>query len=213
MPTTNLGRVRPNHRGEWSGATPYIALDVVSRNGSSYWAIQDGTNQAPESSPLYWAIVVQKGDTGADGAAGPAGADGDDGLGVPSGGTAGQFLKKNSATDNDTLWQDFLIQKYSMSFKTGSIANDTAYTENLTIPAGTYIFQLFNNMGTGANCWLGVNGAYVASGANYVLCALNSCFFKILVFSAETVVTLWNVTGTSKTIAPNNSFCDLYRIK
>ena len=39
-----------------------------------------------------------KGDTGATGPQGPAG------LGLPSGGTAGQFLVKNSATDYDTGW-------------------------------------------------------------------------------------------------------------
>jgi hypothetical protein len=37
-------------------------------------------------------------------AAGPAGAKGDAGLGLPSGGTTGQILVKNSSTDYDTSW-------------------------------------------------------------------------------------------------------------
>lgn len=41
---------------------------------------------------------------GRDGAPGPAGADGDDGEGVPSGGTTGQFLVKNSSMNYDTKW-------------------------------------------------------------------------------------------------------------
>ena len=42
-----------------------------------------------------------KGETGPTGAQGPQGATG---AGVPSGGTAGQVLVKNSSTDNDTSW-------------------------------------------------------------------------------------------------------------
>ena len=41
-----------------------------------------------------------KGEDGSDGA------DGDDGVGVPTGGTTGQVLKKQSATDYDTEWSD-----------------------------------------------------------------------------------------------------------
>lgn len=46
--------------------------------------------------------------TGIQGPAGPAGqdgADGTDGQGVPTGGTEGQVLTKNSATDFDTIWK------------------------------------------------------------------------------------------------------------
>jgi len=49
------------------------------------------------------------GKDGADGAVGPAGKDGRDGIngvGVPAGGTAGQYLVKKSATDYDTEWKD-----------------------------------------------------------------------------------------------------------
>jgi|GEM_PF-6986320 len=38
------------------------------------------------------------------GPAGDKGTDGNDGLGVPAGGAAGQFLSKKTATDNDTEW-------------------------------------------------------------------------------------------------------------
>lgn len=39
------------------------------------------------------------------GATGPSGVDGTDGQGVPTGGTEGQVLTKNSATDFDTIWK------------------------------------------------------------------------------------------------------------
>src|SRR5215471_17865802 len=42
---------------------------------------------------------------GADGADGAPGAPGPPGAGVPVGGATGQVLTKNSATDNDTIWQ------------------------------------------------------------------------------------------------------------
>lgn len=45
-----------------------------------------------------------KGDTGPQGPEGADGAPGTNGAGVPVGGTAGQILKKNSATDYDTSW-------------------------------------------------------------------------------------------------------------
>ncbi len=44
-----------------------------------------------------------------------SGADGADGLGVPAGGAKGQFLTKNTATDNDTLWNDSMIHTVSNS--------------------------------------------------------------------------------------------------
>lgn len=44
-----------------------------------------------------------KGDPGTNGT---NGIDGTNGLGVPAGGAIGQFLAKNSAADNDTLWKD-----------------------------------------------------------------------------------------------------------
>lgn len=46
-----------------------------------------------------------KGDTGATGATGPAGANGADGQGVPTGGSSGQLLIKQSSTDFDTSWK------------------------------------------------------------------------------------------------------------
>ena len=44
------------------------------------------------------------GETGPTGPTGPAGSDGADGVGVPAGGSAGQSLIKDSATDFDTSW-------------------------------------------------------------------------------------------------------------
>lgn len=49
-------------------------------------------------------IQGEKGETGATGPQGPQGEQGDPGVGVPSGGTAGQVLTKSSGSDYDTEW-------------------------------------------------------------------------------------------------------------
>ena len=52
-------------------------------------------------------IAGLPGADGVDGTNGTNGTDGADGIGVPAGGTTGQVLAKNSATDYDTEWIDF----------------------------------------------------------------------------------------------------------
>lgn len=47
-----------------------------------------------------------QGPAGKDGQTGPAGPQGENGVGVPAGGTTGQFLAKASDADYDTVWQD-----------------------------------------------------------------------------------------------------------
>lgn len=51
-------------------------------------------------------VLRQVGRSGPQGPSGPAGPQGDPGEGVPTGGTAGQILTKDSGTDFDTSWQD-----------------------------------------------------------------------------------------------------------
>ena len=62
------------------------------------------------------------GPVGATGATGATGAQGDPGEGVPVGGTTGQILKKQSATDFDTDWED---ESVGSTLKISSIQNLT----------------------------------------------------------------------------------------
>ncbi len=55
-------------RGAWSSGATYAVNDVVSLSGSSYLAIQAGTNQNPATQTAYWLVLAAKGDTGAAGA-------------------------------------------------------------------------------------------------------------------------------------------------
>ena len=71
------------------------------------------------------------GPAGADGATGPAGADGATGAtgpagaGIPTGGTVGQIIVKNSTTDYDTVWTDNYVEQIRLTAK-----NDTGGTIN-----------------------------------------------------------------------------------
>lgn len=54
-----------NPAGEWDSATAYSELDVVVHttaeggDGSAYICLQANSNQAPSTSPSYWAMIVQ----------------------------------------------------------------------------------------------------------------------------------------------------------
>jgi len=74
-------------RGAWSATTSYATNDAVSSAGSSYLALGPSLNQQPPGAS--WALMAQVGATG---------------QGVPTGGTAGQVLAKNTATNYDTSW-------------------------------------------------------------------------------------------------------------
>ncbi len=63
-------------RSAWSAATAYTLHDAVSRNGSSYMAIQAGTNKDPETQTTFWTLMAQKGDQGTKGDTGNTGAQG-----------------------------------------------------------------------------------------------------------------------------------------
>lgn len=81
-------------KGAWSAVTAYTIGDIVDNNGSSYVCIANSTNNEPPN-VTYWALLAEKGDTGAAG---------NNGQGVPVGGTTGQVLAKASATNYDTAW-------------------------------------------------------------------------------------------------------------
>jgi len=59
-------------RGAWNSGASYAINDVVSLSGSSYLAIQAGTNQNPATQTAYWLVLAAKGDTGAGDVSGPA---------------------------------------------------------------------------------------------------------------------------------------------
>lgn len=96
------------------GGVPTMRLVEVETVGGKNYAYFERRDPATGSVTQLPAVpegpAGPTGPAGADGAAGANGADGADGAagpGVASGGTAGQYLKKNSGTDYDTVWSDF----------------------------------------------------------------------------------------------------------
>jgi hypothetical protein len=65
MATVNLGRIKFVWQGAYSGATAYVADDVVSYNGSSYICILASTNNLPTNT-TYWSIMSSAGTNGTD---------------------------------------------------------------------------------------------------------------------------------------------------
>ena len=68
--------------------------------------LADVTTEGGVSLQDLYAMGALKGDPGKDGRDGRDGIDGKNGVGVPSGGTAGQVLAKKSDDDYDTEWID-----------------------------------------------------------------------------------------------------------
>jgi hypothetical protein len=60
MATVNLGRIKFVWQGAYSGATAYVADDVVSYNGSSYICILASTGNLPTNA-TYWSLMAQSG--------------------------------------------------------------------------------------------------------------------------------------------------------
>lgn len=69
-----------NWRASWGTGVPYVANDIVQRNGSTYIALTPSINQDPATSPAAWGLAAQKGTAGATGAAGTPGAAGPQGI-------------------------------------------------------------------------------------------------------------------------------------
>lgn len=72
------------YRGTWSGSATYVAGDLVTYQGSTYYTLSGSVgSNIPGTIGIDWAIIATKGSTGATGATGatgPAGPQGDQGI-------------------------------------------------------------------------------------------------------------------------------------
>ena len=66
MATINLGSIKFNWKGSYSGATAYVVDDVVESSGSSYICIAATTGNAPPNA-TYWQQMSAKGTDGTNG--------------------------------------------------------------------------------------------------------------------------------------------------
>lgn len=138
MATVNLGRIKFVWQGAYSGATAYVADDVVSYNGSSYICILASTGNLPTNA-TYWSLMAQSG-TDITSIAGLAQGDvlyynGTAWVRLGAG-TSGQFLKTNGSGANPA-WS-------TVTSKIGAVTN--------TMITDTHILS------TGSGVWTEISG-------------------------------------------------------
>ena len=78
MAKQNLGRVAMVSKGEYSSATSYERLDIVTYEGSSYVCKKDSIGNLPTDAE-YFDVLAEKGQSGENGQDGQDGVDGQDG--------------------------------------------------------------------------------------------------------------------------------------
>ena len=148
MATVNLGRIKFVWQGAYSGATAYVADDVVSYNGSSYICILASTGNLPTNT-TYWSLMAQSG-TDITSLAGLAQGDvlyynGTSWVRLGAG-TSGQFLKTNGASANPswaTVTSKLLGQSmtvYQTPVNLGNVYRNATVVSGLTtthVPVST----------------------------------------------------------------------------
>ena len=166
MATVNLGRIKFVWQGAYSGATAYVADDVVSYNGSSYICILASTNNLPTNT-TYWNLMAQSG-TDITSLAGLAQGDvlyynGTSWVRLGAG-TSGQVLTTQGSGANpqwNTVSQNFVSANYyewTTRTNQGQSASDQQlyeFTTTLTKNNASSYFHYFttmpiNNSGQGA---------------------------------------------------------------
>jgi hypothetical protein len=120
--------------------TTYYEDEVVSHLNVSYIAKAEVAigSPVPSSDMSNWDTFVSGaiGTSGTSGTSGTTGTSGTSGFGVPTGGTSGQILVKNSSTSGDASWADRAI--YGRTAMTNTIpvlASQTATIMEFTIPS------------------------------------------------------------------------------
>lgn len=108
-PTTRIALSRPDSSVNIQQVQSTIEVNQVGKQGA----------QGPQGAT---GATGAKGDTGN---TGPQGPQGDPGVGVPTGGTAGQVLTKESGDDYDADWQDPSGSVDSVNGQTGVVVLDT----------------------------------------------------------------------------------------
>ena len=140
MATVNLGRIKFVWQGAYSGATAYVADDVVSYNGSSYICILASTGNLPTNT-TYWSIMSSAGTNGTNGTdvGTTITTQGDilyrnaSGLARLGAGTSGQYLKTNGSGANpawSTVQAGVLaVNSFTNNTRTSLSANSTTNYE------------------------------------------------------------------------------------
>jgi hypothetical protein len=139
MAQINLGSIKFNWKGSYSGATAYVVDDVVESSGSSYICILATTGNAPPNA-TYWEQMSSAGTNGTDGTdlGTTLTTQGDivyrdaSGLARLGAGTSGQALITNGAGANPS-WGDVgggLVQTVSATLTNYDSTTSTSFVDS-----------------------------------------------------------------------------------
>jgi len=145
MATINLGAIKFNWRGSYSGVASYVVDDVVESGGNSYVCILASTGNTPPNA-TYWELMAQAGTNGTNGTNGTdltttLTTQGDilyrDGSGLQrlGAGTAGQVLQTGGAGAN-VSWTNQaggglrFISKHNLTSNTSEWIFDQIFANN-----------------------------------------------------------------------------------
>ena len=157
MATVNLGRIKFVWQGAYSGATAYVADDVVSYNGSSYICILASTGNLPTNA-TYWSLMAQSG-TDITSLAGLAQGDvlyynGTSWVRLGAG-TSGQYLKTNGTGANPawaTVSSDFVkLYTVTQSSFVSSTVIDGYFDDTIYASYELHISHMRTNSSTSNN--------------------------------------------------------------
>jgi len=178
--TLDLGRVRLVHKGTYGAGTAYEFFDCATYNGSSYVCTADAGSPAGTlpTDTSKWALLAQKGDTGAKGATGatgsqgPKGDKGDTGATGAAGakgatGAKGVSFVVKGAWASGTAYVNNTTQIDVVTYNGSSYACKTSHTASSSIlPTNTTYWTLIAQKGaTGAKGDKGDTGATGPAGA------------------------------------------------
>lgn len=178
--TLDLGRVRLVHKGTYGAGTAYEFFDCATYNGSSYVCTADAGSPAGTlpTDTSKWALLAQKGDTGAKGATGatgsqgPKGDKGDTGATGAAGakgatGAKGVSFVVKGAWASGTAYVNNTTQIDVVTYNGSSYACKTSHTASPSIlPTNTTYWALIAQKGaTGAKGDKGDTGATGPAGA------------------------------------------------
>lgn len=175
--TLDLGRVRLVHKGAYGAGTVYEFFDCVTYNGSSYVCTAAAGSPAGTlpTDTSKWALLAQKGDTGARGATGATGLKGDKGDAGATGaagakgatGAKGVSFVVKGAWASGTAYVNNTTQIDVVTYNGSSYACKSSHTASSTIlPTSTAHWTLIAQKGaTGAKGDKGDTGATGPAGA------------------------------------------------
>jgi hypothetical protein len=157
MAQIDLGSIKFNWKGSYSGATAYVVDDVVESSGSSYICIAATTGNAPPNA-TYWEQMSSAGTNGTDGTdlTTTLTTQGDlvyrDGSGLQrlGAGTAGQILQTGGTGANPswtTMSSDVVKLASGTNIDTAKYSIDGYYTSDYT--HYKYIFSTVRTSATG----------------------------------------------------------------